>query len=476
MSNSAIRRIAAGVGLGVGAAALVLLLGLAGLLDVAELRTYDWRIARVADPASVHPDIVLVEINDASIRALAPLAGRWPWPRVLLADAVDFLARGRPRAIAIDLTIAEPDLREGFPYGGDKWSGAESDAALAQSIRDAGSVIMLGDVVYQGITGQGGTSPPDWPAAPYRLGPAIEERPTLTPPLPAIAQAVAAIGHNLLTPDHDGPARRMAPFIRVGDRYVPSLGVGTALVAGGFNPADIVLEGRSIRLGDREIPLVADRVPDWDDGSKTHEGLTMLINYKAPPLVNGARPYKSYEIRDLLASQEQIAAGLTPELDPAVFTDKVVFLGLTTSGLVDVFTTPYGSHSGSMPGIQLHASMADSILTNRFIRPAPERTRLATTAGFAVLVGLMATLLPYLAAAAGTLLLAGGWIWFSLDQFRDGLWLNLAQPVAACAVALAAVGRRVELDVVRATARGTAVADAPATFFARMRKFLGLTP
>ncbi len=43
-------------------------------------------------------------------------------------------------------------------------------------------------------------------------------------------------------------------------------------------------------------------------------------------------------------------------------------------------------------------------------------------------------------------------------------------------VALAAVGRRAELDVVRATARGTAVADAPATFFARMRKFLGLTP
>ncbi|CAN5691497.1 mechanosensitive ion channel family protein [soil metagenome] len=43
-------------------------------------------------------------------------------------------------------------------------------------------------------------------------------------------------------------------------------------------------------------------------------------------------------------------------------------------------------------------------------------------------------------------------------------------------VALAAVGRRAELDVVRATARGTAVADAPATFFARTRKFLGLTP
>ena len=55
-------------------------------------------------------------------------------------------------------------------------------------------------------------------------------------------------------------------------------------------------------------------------------------------------------------------------IDPAVFKDKIVFIGLNASGLGDVFVTPFGSTT-RMPGIQLHASMADSLLSNHFIRP-----------------------------------------------------------------------------------------------------------
>ena len=39
---------------------------------------------------------------------------------------------------------------------------------------------------------------------------------------------------------------------------------------------------------------------------------------------------------------------------------------------------------------------------------------------------------------------------------------------------MAAVTRRTELEQIRSASHGTAVADAPATFVARMRKFLGL--
>jgi hypothetical protein len=38
--------------------------------------------------------------------------------------------------------------------------------------------------------------------------------------------------------------------------------------------------------------------------------------------------------------------------------------------------------------------MADSILSDRFIRPAPDRVRVWTAIGFAMLVALMATTLP----------------------------------------------------------------------------------
>lgn len=414
----------------------MLLLGSWGALDRPELITYDWRIRYAADPASVSRDIVLIEINDTSLRDLsAPeLAGRWPWPRVLLADVIDFLSQSSAKVIAVDLSNLEPDNRLGFKYGGDTWTGAESDAALVESVKKAGNVVMLADAVYHGTVGGEQAKKSDaWTTPPYRLGPAIEERPLITPPFPALAAAAVGLGHNLLLLDPDGPARRMPPFIRVGERYLPSLGISAVLVGEGVRPEEVTLARDGIRLRDRVIPLVPTRVPNLDDGRKFHDQLTMLVNYRAPSIVNGERPYKSYEIRHVLFSAEQVRAGVKPMLDPVLFKDKIVFVGITASGLLDVFNTPFGQ---VMPGIQLHASMADSVLANRFIRPAPDATRVWAIIGFAMLVGLMAALLPYVAAAAGALLTISGWTWYSLFAFEHGLWVNMAQPLLAIAVAL----------------------------------------
>ncbi|HEV3485797.1 MAG TPA: adenylate/guanylate cyclase domain-containing protein, partial [Vicinamibacterales bacterium] len=140
-----------------------------------------------------------------------------------------------------------------------------------------------------------------------------------------------------------------------------------------------------------------------------------------------------YEARHLLMSEEQLQLGQKPLVDPSEFKNKIVFVGLATSGLVDIFNTPFGL---LVPGIQIHASMADSLLSNKFIRPAPDAARLWTTVGFAMLVGLMAALLPYLAAAAGALLIVSVWTWYSLTAFDDGLWLNMTQPLMSIGIAL----------------------------------------
>jgi small-conductance mechanosensitive channel/CRP-like cAMP-binding protein len=58
------------------------------------------------------------------------------------------------------------------------------------------------------------------------------------------------------------------------------------------------------------------------------------------------------------------------------------------------------------------------------------------------------------------------------DLFRH---LAETSPQAIEQVGVAAAARRIELDKVRATGAGTAVADAPATFLSRMRRFLGLS-
>ena len=247
-------------------------------------------------------------------------------------------------------------------------TGEESDAELVASVAKARNVIMLADAVYEGVVGgELANKTDDWVSPPFKLGPAIERRPLLVPPVRALAEASAGIAHNWLVLDPDGPARRFAPFIRIGDKFVPSLGVAAALHAANVRPEDVVLDGNKIELGYREIPLVSTPVPNLDDPTRTHDRLTMLVNYRAPEFVDGARPYTSYEIRHVILSEEQIRADVKPMIDPAQFKDKIVFIGLTASGLLDVFSTPFGT--AAMPGIQLHASVADSILPNRFIRP-----------------------------------------------------------------------------------------------------------
>ena len=57
-----------------------------------------------------------------------------------------------------------------------------------------------------------------------------------------------------------------------------------------------------------------------------------------------------------------------------------MFVGLTTSGLMDAFADSVGAGMGTMPGIQLHATMADNLLSNRFIWPSAARVRVASMA------------------------------------------------------------------------------------------------
>jgi adenylate cyclase len=434
-----VRKLVAGVAIGLTAAVITLALSWAGLLERPELATYDWRIRAAADPASVSKDIVLVEINETSMRDLAPFVGRWPWPRVVFSWLVDYLNRAPARVIAIDFTFAEADRSLGARIGSAEWPAEKSDGAFAEALRRSPASVLLADARYVGTEGDQKNTPPDWSARtrPFRLGPAIDQPGMVLPPFPALLDAVTLLGHNFLPLDADGTARRMLPFIREGDRYLPSLGVAAALLAAGVTPEQVVLSDREIAFGNRRMPLVGSFVKDPADPKRTRQQLATLINYKAPFLVDDVRrPYASYEVRHLLASEEQLQMQQTPAVDPAVFKDKIVFVGLAASGLVDVFTTPFGTDKGNMPGIQLHATMADNLLSNRFLRPASRRARIATVIAAGLIVGLLTGLLPFTPAAVATVLAAGAWTWYALASFKGGLWLNIVQPLTTMSLAL----------------------------------------
>jgi adenylate cyclase len=417
------KRLIAGLSIGFAAAALSLLLDWTGVLERPELWTYDWRVRRTADPGSVNPDIVFVEFNDTTIRDLAPYVGRWPWPRIVYSTFIDYLNRAPAKVIAVDLAFLEPDGTLGAKIGGQTFTASDSDAALVESVKASRAIVLLADAVYEGtVTGEQASTPAEWRTRNprYRLGPTIEERPLIVPPYQALTDVTTVLGHNRLALDADGVARRMAPFVRSGEHYLPSFGMAAALLALNIRPDEVMLDGETIQIRDRKLPLV---------------GPVMMIPYRAPALVHGERPYKSYEARHLFQSEQRLLEGEKPLVDPSEFKDKIVFLGLTASGLVDVFQSPFGS-AGKMPGIQVHASMADAVISSRFIRPTSRFSKSAWTFTLALATALATTLLPLPAALAAVALTALAFSWVALTEFRAGVWIGMATPLTAAAVAL----------------------------------------
>jgi len=425
-----VRKAAAGLLIGACAAGIVLALTNLEAFQTVELKTYDWRLARTADPSTARKDIALVEIDEYSLRNLQQHAGRWPWPRVVHASLIDYLNRGKPKLIVYDVLFADEDLRVGFPYGGDTWSGPESDKALGDSIKKAGNVVLLADATFVGETTEKQTLPDQG----YRLtGPGVLERRVVFPPAGPLSAAAAALGHNFLSLDPDGPVRHVVPFVRTGDNAMPSLGLSAALRASGLNPSAVRIDGQSLILGDRQMPLEMRSVNI--EGGVT-EMLWGLINFRGPAFLSDMkrRPYPHYSFFDLLYSEEQLLAEQKPNIDPAAFTDKIVFVGVTAAGLRDVFETPFAG--GVMPGIQVHASVADDVLSNRFMRPESRAVRFTLVVTLAILLGLISALLPAWWASALFAAIAAVFAFVATRQFAAGHWINMTQPTLAASVAL----------------------------------------
>ena len=207
---------------------------------------------------------------------------RWPWPRVAFGLAIDFLHRGGAKVVAVDVQLhrarsgAHLRLRrsQGHLERPPERPRLRGLGPRVRQRRHAGRCRVRG---HRGRRRQGRARRPNGrrrgstsPRSPSRVRWSLA-------PFQELADAAAALGHNFLTRDDDGPARRMPPFIVSDGKELPSLGVAAALLAGGFKPEDVSAEGHELRIGDRRVPLVSRRVNGRDQWS-------MLINYRAPAL------------------------------------------------------------------------------------------------------------------------------------------------------------------------------------------------
>jgi len=420
------------LGIGTLASVLAAAFGLLTFVQTTELKTYDLRVAATARPAAPSDAITLVAIDDDSIRRMEPLVGRWPWPRLVHATVIDYLAAGGAKVIAYDILFAERDRRR-FMVADTEWTGEESDSALVDSTRKAGNVVHVAEAGSHELIDPSKAVPVelDAPALNLAFGDSgcSELRPGVTPPFPELAQASRAIGHTLLVYDADGPMRRTPPLVRVGPRTLPSLPLAIAMLVRGWPPADVGVAGDTLVAGGLRVPLIRAEVPDYEQRGQT--ACRALVPWRGPAQNPAGHPtFTSISFFDLFKSQQQIIEGEVPELDPAVFRDRVVIVGATAQAIGDVFTTSFAE--GSISGPEVHANALDGLLTNRSIAPIPGWQAAAATIGLAFLVagaGLFASHAYVTGVFAAAL--AGAFAWLAVTAFSRGAWVPVTMPTLA---------------------------------------------
>jgi serine phosphatase RsbU (regulator of sigma subunit)/CHASE2 domain-containing sensor protein len=278
---------------------------------------------------------VIVAIDETSLDRF----GQWPWPRALIAQLIDKLAKARPAAIGMDILFPEPDrlspewlapsVADADPQLAARLARLpRHDAVLAASIKAAPVVLGIAGLEAGKPSEAGPLTPSlqrgtDARGALRRYGSALRSLPEID---------TAAKGHGLLSADTEaGVVRRMPMVALVGTMLVLPLSLETLRLASG-EPLFFVRSGvagvEAVGIGDLSVPVQSD-----------------------------GRLWVHYTPHD--ASRFISAADvLGGEADATRLERKLVFVGVTGLGLIDYQTTPLGER---MPGIEIHAQVLENI-------------------------------------------------------------------------------------------------------------------
>lgn len=71
-------------------------------------------------------EIIIVDIDEASLASMVKEYGRWPWPRQVLGEFLEHLELQKPKAVVFDILFSDPDV-----YNPD--SDAYFDAVVAET-------------------------------------------------------------------------------------------------------------------------------------------------------------------------------------------------------------------------------------------------------------------------------------------------------------------------------------------------------
>jgi adenylate cyclase len=347
------------------------------LLNNIEQRTLDARF-RFRGPRPHDSRIVIVGVDEKTLQKV----GSFPIARNYYAKTIDILKAGGAKVIGFDIAFptpeknsavealkrletevtgtASPDVLQKIR---DIEQTSDNDAILAQSIKNAGNVVLghvfldeerakaidakASEAYYNVLWGdpfpqmlkvheskdfdinRAWNDPAQGHDGP--VGYAIESN------IRILAEAAQNFGFFNDLPDKDGTFRRGLTLYRYRNlEWFPSLAMEVVRVYENIKPqaevAYMAPDGlERIELGPHHLKTE----PDGDE----------LINY--------AGPYKSYQ----QYSMGDVLDGTVP---PQTFKDKIVLIGPTAIGIGDVRPTPF--QSNDYMGVEIHANFIDNLL------------------------------------------------------------------------------------------------------------------
>ena len=377
---------------------LLMLLHVSGIgswsaLNKLELFAYDTRLTMTM-PNSVDEQIVVIDIDEKSLKQ----QGHWPWPRNKLAGLVDTLFDDYQVAVlGMDMVFAEPDLSSGLQgMQAIQHQHFSQDSALAAAIDKLspsldydlmfanslnGRKVVLGYVFLQdGVGGEVGSLPAPVLSASVFKGQPVDlmQAAGYSGNLPALQAHAYAAGHINASPDQDGISRKLPMLVQYRDQVYEafSSAVARAATAGPSMPSAnvpsaILADAEWLKIANNSMPVSGE--------------MAALIPYRG---VQGSFRYVS--ATDVLARK----------VDKALLKNKVVLLGTTAAGLMDLRATPM---QNVYPGVEVQASMIAGILAGN-IKQQPAYTQGAEFVLLLLLGLLLALALPKLSPGSSSVL------------------------------------------------------------------------
>ena len=369
--------------------------------------SYDWTVKSVRGDKPVSDKIAIILIDDASLDALDARLGRWPWPRGVYSDLLEFLSKGSPEAILFDILFTETQDPSSQGIG-------PNDSQLVIATKNYENIYhameLLKDVEDDLRKSSLNEKLPGDFVDNFSISNVKTEK-SYKPvnnnyriPFEQLYKASHGIGVVQFNPDSDGVFRRTIPIREYQGSFFPVLGI--APLTGN---SDVVIGGSSIKIGGRRIPL-------GEDGKY---------------VLNMYGKFNPYSISGLLNSQRKIDEGELADLEvnPAEFNGKIVYIGGSAIGVEDLKTTPGLART---PGVYLHATMASNFILNDFLIPP---NRAATILLVLLITAICVPGIVYLKSFIGKIGLPAavviGWGVFYYYQFSQNQLYEFVPPAFA---------------------------------------------